>query len=313
MANYKKMTEQQRRSLAAKYLLDMRAGRRPWGMWWQVYYVFSDFTKKIIVKHHKDHIREVSARAHKRESIRRSTDQAYRLRFKEKCKARYLKKTEPTRVSRRRAISAKWLMCMRRGEYPWQVQPFMRGIVCEKVIGIIKKNMVVYHERRQAARRIMNMRSGRAKWSLSGSMRQVSRKTKILIEAKMKPRTETPEEREKRLHLQRIYNKRHVRPMTETRRLQKATSEQKRKAAKLGLKSDPASIIVITLKRTKHVCYWCGKRLGPTGWHMDHLIPFSKGGTHTAANIVKSCAFCNESKSGTHPNDWYRNKQALLL
>lgn len=43
----------------------------------------------------------------------------------------------------------------------------------------------------------------------------------------------------------------------------------------------------------KHRCAYCGKRRPLT---MDHVIPLSKGGPHTASNIVPACRSCNCSK-----------------
>jgi len=47
------------------------------------------------------------------------------------------------------------------------------------------------------------------------------------------------------------------------------------------------------LKASKGCCYWCGKRSKPT---MDHVLPLSKGGQHTAENVVVSCMSCNLKK-----------------
>lgn len=49
-----------------------------------------------------------------------------------------------------------------------------------------------------------------------------------------------------------------------------------------------------TLELFDHRCAYCateGAKL-----EMDHVTPISKGGTHTADNIVPSCVPCNRSK-----------------
>jgi 5-methylcytosine-specific restriction endonuclease McrA len=46
--------------------------------------------------------------------------------------------------------------------------------------------------------------------------------------------------------------------------------------------------------RFGHACAYCGKVLERL--EMDHVKPLSKGGTHTAANIVPSCRTCNAKK-----------------
>lgn len=38
--------------------------------------------------------------------------------------------------------------------------------------------------------------------------------------------------------------------------------------------------------------------------HMDHFIPLSKGGTHTADNVVPACAPCNYRKKDMMPLDF---------
>jgi hypothetical protein len=76
--------------------------------------------------------------------------------------------------------------------------------------------------------------------------------------------------------------------------------------------SDRPIIIQAYLKKAKHSCYWCGKRLGKV-WHADHVTPLCRGGQHIAANIVKSCPACNLAKSGSSPNDWIKSGQLVML
>jgi len=44
----------------------------------------------------------------------------------------------------------------------------------------------------------------------------------------------------------------------------------------------------------KGKCWHCGVKLN--GYHIDHLIPLSRGGTNKANNIVCSCLSCNALK-----------------
>jgi 5-methylcytosine-specific restriction endonuclease McrA len=39
------------------------------------------------------------------------------------------------------------------------------------------------------------------------------------------------------------------------------------------------------------------RRKGPGRMHLDHVVPWSQGGTHSVENLVVSCAKCNLAKS----------------
>lgn len=44
------------------------------------------------------------------------------------------------------------------------------------------------------------------------------------------------------------------------------------------------------LKLYNYACAYCGK---PGKMTMDHVVPLSRGGTHTASNVVPACRSCN--------------------
>jgi 5-methylcytosine-specific restriction endonuclease McrA len=46
-------------------------------------------------------------------------------------------------------------------------------------------------------------------------------------------------------------------------------------------------------RRDQHRCQYCGSKKQLT---IDHVIPRSKGGTHTWDNVVTACARCNTAK-----------------
>jgi CRISPR/Cas system Type II protein with McrA/HNH and RuvC-like nuclease domain len=51
-------------------------------------------------------------------------------------------------------------------------------------------------------------------------------------------------------------------------------------------------------------CYWCSK-LVENDYHVDHVIPVSRGGTNTPGNLVITCPFCNRSKGNRLPyTEW---------
>lgn len=64
--------------------------------------------------------------------------------------------------------------------------------------------------------------------------------------------------------------------------------------------SDPLRQLIKV--RDNLTCFHCGQKgneaFGPDGqyWHMDHLIPLSRGGETTATNVVLSCSTCNVAR-----------------
>jgi len=57
-------------------------------------------------------------------------------------------------------------------------------------------------------------------------------------------------------------------------------------------------------------CPYCGELF--TGEpEMDHIVPISRGGTHTADNVVPACMSCNRSKSDKTVEEWQDGQEAL--
>ena len=51
--------------------------------------------------------------------------------------------------------------------------------------------------------------------------------------------------------------------------------------------------------RDGHTCQYCGK----AAENVDHVVPRSRGGTHTWDNVVAACRRCNGRKENRLPND----------
>lgn len=49
-------------------------------------------------------------------------------------------------------------------------------------------------------------------------------------------------------------------------------------------------------KRSKGICYYCGRKFPPKELTMDHLIPIVRGGRSTKGNVVPACKECNAKK-----------------
>lgn len=47
------------------------------------------------------------------------------------------------------------------------------------------------------------------------------------------------------------------------------------------------------LKKSRHTCAQCGRDLHQSGHHIDHIVPFSKGGLTTEDNLQALCPRCN--------------------
>lgn len=51
-------------------------------------------------------------------------------------------------------------------------------------------------------------------------------------------------------------------------------------------------------------CAYCGNTDGP--FHLNHIIPWARGGDHSLENLTISCASCNLSKGSRTPEEWRR-------
>ena len=54
------------------------------------------------------------------------------------------------------------------------------------------------------------------------------------------------------------------------------------------------------LRRDTHMCQYCGSKKKLT---LDHVLPRSRGGTHTWDNVVTACEPCNSSKGARTPKE----------
>lgn len=78
----------------------------------------------------------------------------------------------------------------------------------------------------------------------------------------------------------------------------KINEQKRRRHAKIiGTKTEPVSYEKI-LEVYGMWCHICQEEIeSKTDLHMDHVIPLSKGGTHTYTNIKPSHALCNMQKT----------------
>lgn len=61
--------------------------------------------------------------------------------------------------------------------------------------------------------------------------------------------------------------------------------------------------------RQRGLCFYCNCDVS-TGFHIDHYIPLSKGGTNDPSNIVIACPSCNLEKGDKFPDQFKRVARA---
>lgn len=66
----------------------------------------------------------------------------------------------------------------------------------------------------------------------------------------------------------------------------------------------PTGLAQYVRERDGGVCAYCSTTLGP--FHLDHIIPWSRGGVHSPANLTVACASCNTSKGNRLLEEWVR-------
>lgn len=64
----------------------------------------------------------------------------------------------------------------------------------------------------------------------------------------------------------------------------------------------PPTVRAEVFERDGRVCAYCGDTEGP--FHIDHIVPLSRGGEHSADNLTVACAPCNLSKSNLLLDEW---------
>jgi 5-methylcytosine-specific restriction endonuclease McrA len=79
-----------------------------------------------------------------------------------------------------------------------------------------------------------------------------------------------------------------------------------------GGKHSAADILALfKLQRGKCAHPWCVKRL-TSGYHVDHVIPLSRGGSNDRKNLALLCQPCNNQKWAHHPIDFAQRHGMLL-
>jgi 5-methylcytosine-specific restriction endonuclease McrA len=64
----------------------------------------------------------------------------------------------------------------------------------------------------------------------------------------------------------------------------------------------PKRVRAAVFRRDGAQCVYCSDTTGP--FHLDHIMPQSRGGTDVASNLAVACATCNISKRDKTPEEW---------
>lgn len=118
-------------------------------------------------------------------------------------------------------------------------------------------------------------------------------------------------ERERRkLHKDRInatLKKQRSTYLKEKVKMQNANNSHKRRVI---TKDGTTTAELIEWKSTQiPICVYCG---ATHNLSIDHIVPLSKGGTHTTDNLALACLSCNYSKNNTSLIYWMATKVKLI-
>lgn len=85
----------------------------------------------------------------------------------------------------------------------------------------------------------------------------------------------------------------------------------RRRAAKLNAPGNhTAADIERQYKAQKARCYYCHIKVG-NDYHVDHVVPLSRGGSNDPSNIVIACPSCNTAKRDKMPYEWPKGNRLL--
>jgi len=88
------------------------------------------------------------------------------------------------------------------------------------------------------------------------------------------------------------------------RRAMSQRGAQTRRARKRGAFIEAVDPLVV-YERDRGVCGICSLQItAGQKWHVDHIVPLSKGGVHSYHNVQLAHAHCNMAKATKMPKTW---------
>lgn len=78
-------------------------------------------------------------------------------------------------------------------------------------------------------------------------------------------------------------------------------------ARKRSAEGSFTSADVLRMKESQSMmCNGCRCDMNETGYHIDHIVPLSRGGTNWPSNLQLLCPTCNHKKYNKHPEEWLK-------
>lgn len=89
----------------------------------------------------------------------------------------------------------------------------------------------------------------------------------------------------------------------------------RRRVRVLAAKTDgTAKAFIRSVRSTRYLpCAYCGTIIFGKAAHIDHVMPLSRGGNHTADNLCAACEFCNCSKCDRTLTEWIPSIKRPIL
>ncbi len=113
-----------------------------------------------------------------------------------------------------------------------------------------------------------------------------------------------------RSHLWRQSHQAQVQEYRKTHREQDRAYVHKRRAHKMSQGgSYTTQDIERKFRAQKKKCYYCHKPL--SHYHIEHVVPLSRGGSNAPDNVVLACPSCNNSKHARLPHEWPKGGRLL--
>lgn len=94
-------------------------------------------------------------------------------------------------------------------------------------------------------------------------------------------------------------------------RVKRIERTARRRAWKYNAAIEPLADFVAQLIQEGNMCTYCGSTNKPL--ESDHIVPLSRGGSHTEDNLVAACRSCNSSKHARALEEWLQDQPYSIV